>query len=114
MKRSYREDLSRGLEPDQYYYIQNETQVCGIAQIDLTQFPPPDLAVEVDITSSSLNRFSIYADLRVPEVCRYDGRSLTIYTLQVGEYQESDRSTALSILKAEDVLSRTTFQCWRK
>jgi Uma2 family endonuclease len=99
-----REDLSRGLEPDQCYYIQNEAQVRGIAQIDLTQFPPPDLAVEVDITSSSLNRFAIYADLKVPEVWRYDGRSLTIYALQAGEYQECNRSIALPILRVEDVV----------
>lgn len=96
-----REDLSKGLEPDQCYYIQNEAPVRGIAQIDLTQFPPPDLAVEVDITSSSLNRFSIYADLRVPEVWRYDGRSLMMYTLRDGEYQVCDRSTALPMLTAE-------------
>jgi Uma2 family endonuclease len=54
-----REDLARGLEPDQCYYIQHEAQVRGIAQIDLAQFPPPDLAVEVDITSSSLNRLAV-------------------------------------------------------
>lgn len=99
-----REDLARGLEPDQCYYIQNEARVRGIAQIDLTQCPPPDLAVEVDITSSSLNRFSIYADLKVPEIWRYDGRSLTIYLLQASEYQECDRSAALPILTAEDVM----------
>ncbi|NJN92419.1 MAG: Uma2 family endonuclease [Leptolyngbyaceae cyanobacterium SL_5_14] len=99
-----REDLSRGLEPDQCYYIQNEAQVRGIAQIDLTQSPPSDLAVEVDITSSSLNRFSIYAALNVPEVWRYDGQSLTIYTLQVGEYQVCSHSTALPILTAESIM----------
>jgi Uma2 family endonuclease len=99
-----REDLARGLEPDQCYYIQNEAQVRGIVQIDLNQCPPPDLAVEVDITPSSLNRFSIYADLKVPEIWRYDGRSLTIYLLQAGEYQVCDRSSALPVLRAEDVM----------
>lgn len=99
-----RKDLSKGLEPDQCYYIQHEAQVSGIAQIDLTQFPPPDLAVEVDITSSSLNRFSIYAALKVPEVWRYDGQALTIYTLQADEYQVCDRSAALPMLTAEDVM----------
>jgi len=99
-----REDLAKGLEPDQCYYIQHEAEVRGIAQIDLSQFPPPDLAVEVDMTSSSLNRFSIYADLNVPEVWRYDGRSLTIYTLQAGEYQVSDYSIALPLLQAADIM----------
>ncbi|GAP98447.1 Uma2 family endonuclease [Leptolyngbya sp. NIES-2104] len=99
-----REDLSKGLEPDQCYYIQNEAQVRGVAQINLGHFPPPDLAVEVDITSSSLNRFSIYAALNVPEVWRFDGESLTIYSLQAGEYQICDRSLALPILTAADVM----------
>jgi Uma2 family endonuclease len=99
-----REDLAKGLEPDQCYYIQNEGRVRGVEQIDLTQLPPPDLAVEVDISSSSLNRFSIYAALKVPEVWRYDGRSLTIYRLQAVEYEVSDCSIALPLLRAEDIV----------
>ncbi len=99
-----REDLARGLEPAQCYYIQHAAQVRGIAQIDLTQLPPPDLAVEIDITSSSLNRFAIYVDLQVPEIWRYDGRSLTIYSLQNGQYQVCDRSIALPSLTAIDLL----------
>jgi Uma2 family endonuclease len=98
-----REDLKRGLEPDQCYYIQNEALVRDIEQIDLAYFPPPDLAVEVDITSSSLDRFSIYTDLGVPEIWRYDGRSLTIYYLDAGEYKMCDRSLALPLLTASDI-----------
>ncbi|MGB3790120.1 MAG: Uma2 family endonuclease [Phormidesmis sp.] len=49
-----REDLSQGLEPDQCYYIQNEPLVRSLDQIDLSKSPPPDLAVEIDTTSSSL------------------------------------------------------------
>ncbi len=99
-----REDLARGLEPDQCYYIQNEALVRGVEQIDLNQFPPPDLAIEIDITSSSINRLSIYTALGVPEVWRYDGQKLTILSLQNGEYVSQVRSTALSVLKAEDIV----------
>ena len=99
-----REDLAKGLEPDQCYYIQNEEQVRGIEQIDLAKLPPPDLAVEIDITSSSLDRFSIYADLKVPEIWRYDGRSLVIYRLVGSEYIMQERSIALQILRTEDIL----------
>jgi Uma2 family endonuclease len=99
-----REDLAKGLEPDQCYYIQNEAMVRGIAQIDLAKLPPPDLAVEIDITSSSLDRFAIYADLQVPEIWRYDGQLLTIYGLARNEYIMLDRSIALPLLKTEDVL----------
>jgi Uma2 family endonuclease len=63
-----REDLKRGLEPDRCYYIGNVSAVLGKLDIDLSRDPPPDLAIEVDIRSSSLNRMSIYAALGVPEV----------------------------------------------
>lgn len=99
----YREDLEKGLEPDQCYYIQHEAQVRGVKQIDLTQFPPPDLAVEVDITSSSLDRFMIYAALQVPEIWRYDGKALTIHCYQFGDYQICDSSLAIPQLQAADL-----------
>lgn len=98
-----REDLARGLEPDQCYYIQNEALVRDVEQINLAHSPPPDLAVEVDITSSSLERFSIYSDLGVPEIWRYDGRSLTIYYLDEDQYKICDQSMALPRLKASDI-----------
>jgi Uma2 family endonuclease len=99
-----REDLAKGLEPDQCYYIQNEAIVRGIEQIDLAKLPPPDLAVEIDITSSSLDRFSIYAALKVTEIWRYDGQILTIYGLVGSEYIVRDSSIALPGLKTEDIL----------
>jgi Uma2 family endonuclease len=99
-----REDLAKGLEPDQCYYIQNEAMVRGVEQIDLTKLPPPDLAVEIDITSSSLDRFSIYAALKVPEIWRYDGQILTIYELVGSEYMLRDSSIALPGLKTVDIL----------
>jgi hypothetical protein len=61
-----REDLDRGLEPDNCYYIQHEAAVRERDEIDLTIEPPPDLAVEVDITASSIDRLSIYMALGVP------------------------------------------------
>ena len=58
-----REDLQKGLEPDECYYIQNEAVVRGKETITLSVDPPPDLAIEVDSTSSSLDRMGIYAAL---------------------------------------------------
>lgn len=98
-----REDLARGLEPDQCYYIQNESKVRGLQHIDLAKLPPPDLAVEIDITSSSLDRFSIYAALRVPEIWRYDGRSFTIHQLIEGEYVIQSHSITLTKLSASKI-----------
>jgi Uma2 family endonuclease len=99
-----REDLAQGLEPDQCYYIQHEQQVRGVEQIDLRQFPPPDLAVEIDITSSSLDRFEIYKKLGVPEIWRFDGKQLTMHSLQAGEYRVVQRSLALAPLQASDLV----------
>lgn len=98
-----REDLAKGLEPDQCYYIQHEADVRGVVQIDLANYPPPDLAVEIDITSSSLNRLEIYSTLGIPELWRFDGASLIIYVLQGASYVVSPASLALPPLTASDI-----------
>ncbi len=58
-----RADLERGFEPDSCLYIQNEERVRGKGRIDLAIDPPPDLVIEVDITSPSINKLSIHARL---------------------------------------------------
>lgn len=101
-----REDLERGFEPDSCFYIRNEERVRGKKRIDLTVDPPPDLVIEVDITSPSLGKFPIYARLGVPEVWRYDGEKLSIHQL-AGDagYTEIRRSAVLPDLTT-DVLTR--------
>lgn len=99
-----REDLRKGLEADECYYIQNELAVRGKSEIDLLTDPPPDLAIEIDITSSSISRLTIYAALGVPEVWRYDGEDLTIYRLTEGQYFPQDTSVALPLLRRDDIL----------
>jgi len=97
-----REDFSNGLEPDQCYYIQHEPVVRGVEQIDLNKLPLPDLALEIDITSSSLDRFEIYKNLGVPEIWRFDGKRLTINLLDADRYVVADCSVALSPLQTTD------------
>ena len=87
-----RKDLERGFEPDSCFYIENEPRIAGKVQIDLTVDPPPDLVIEVDITSRSLPKFPIYAQLGVPEIWRYDGQRLFTYKLAGDQYTESDHS----------------------
>jgi len=99
-----REDLARGLEPDQCYYIQNEDVVWDKEQIDLNQDPPPDLVVEIDVTSSSIDRLSLYASLGVSEVWRYDGNRLIIYQLEAQEYTERDVSPTFPFLSQVEML----------
>lgn len=88
--------MQRGLEPDQCYYIQNEPRVRSQLKIDLTVDPPPDLVVEVDITSGSLNKFPIYQSLKISEIWRYRRRGLEIFELQGEEYVQRDFTPTFS------------------
>ena len=82
-----REDLNKGIEPDQCFYIFNEPRMRHRDQIELEKDPPPDLAIEVDITSKSINRLGIYAAIGVPEAWRYDGKNFEIRHLTTeGKY----------------------------
>jgi Uma2 family endonuclease len=90
-----RADLARGFEPDTCFYIQNVEHIRGKKEIDLAVDPPPDLIIEIDISSPSLNKFPIYAQIGVPEVWRHDGTTLTIFTLKSGEYHAQEASIAL-------------------
>jgi Uma2 family endonuclease len=99
-----REDLEKGLEADECYYIQNEQLVRGKATIDLKTDPPPDLVIEVDITSSSMDRLEIYKVIGVPEVWRFDGKNLVIYHLVQGEYFSQAASIVLPVLRQDDIL----------
>jgi Uma2 family endonuclease len=94
-----REDLARGLEPDECYWIEHESVVRGRDDIDLETDPPPDLVLEIEISRSALDRMSIYAALGVPEVWRWDGTKLAVNLLtRRGTYRMSDRSKAFPFL----------------
>jgi Uma2 family endonuclease len=99
-----RPELS-GAEPDECFYIKNINIVKGKKRIDLTQDPPPDLVVEIDITSSSENRFEVYADIGVPEIWQYDGKSFRINILQNQEYVTVERSLAFPNLPIAEISS---------
>jgi len=77
-----RRRMRRGLEPDHSWWIGHEPQVRGKRRIDLRVDPPPDLAIEVDVTRRSLDRMAIYAQLGVPEVWRLDAQGLTFQAPQ--------------------------------
>jgi Uma2 family endonuclease len=100
-----KQDLERGLEPDECYYLANIPHVRDWRSIDLAHDPPPDLAIEVDVTSSSLDRLSIYAGLGVPEVWRFDGDALQAYRLVAGPaYQACPASPALPFLPLPEMV----------
>ena len=93
-----------GLEPDNCFYFQNEAIARGRLDLDLSKGdPPPDLALEIDITYKSLDRFPIYARLEVPELWCYDNGELKIYHLRDGVYVEAETSLALPQLPIKEL-----------
>jgi Uma2 family endonuclease len=89
-----RKALLKGIEPDASFYIQNAKRIVG-KDIDLESDPPPDIVLEIDITSRSLHKLPIYAALRIPEVWRYDGQTCQFYALAEGRYVEAAVSPSL-------------------
>jgi len=82
-----RHDLELTIEPCRAFYFTNEEKVRGRDNLDLSILPPPDLVLEVEVTSSVEKRMRVYAGLGVPEVWRFDGEYLTANRLGAnGEY----------------------------
>ena len=91
-----RQDMAQGVEPDQCFYIQNHALMRGRSRVDLTIDPPPDLAIEVDVTN--ITQLETYQALGVPELWRYENRQLQIYVLHPDGYVESPVSPTFSSL----------------
>lgn len=97
-----RKDRRKGLEPDRCFWLTNAPLIKAKTKLDLAVDPPPDLAIEVDITSSSLGRMGIYAGLGIPEIWRYDGDKLRVYILQpTGSYAVQSTSLSFPFLPME-------------
>jgi Uma2 family endonuclease len=94
-----REDLERGLEPDECFYLTSLPLLRDRRAIDLSVDPPPDLAIEIDVTRSSLNRLSIYGSLGIPEVWRLEGDVIQVHIRREdGSYSRASASRALPYL----------------
>jgi Uma2 family endonuclease len=92
-----------GAEPDECFYIHRIAAVQGKKRLDLAEDPAPDLALEIDITSSSQNRLQVYADMGVAEVWIYDGEALAVKQLQDGSYVNSQASQFFPNLPIPDI-----------
>jgi Uma2 family endonuclease len=94
----------RGFEPDEGYYIASEPKVRGKMDFEPDVDPPPDLIIEIDVTSSSQSRFSLFAAMKVPEIWRHDAKDLTFFVRsRSGTYRESPRSKAFPFLEPSDI-----------
>ena len=104
-----RKELKRAFEADESYYVQHAEQIRPKEEIDLAVDPPPDLVIEVEITSSAIHKMKLFAAMGVPEVWRHDGDCLEMFRLQGTQYENIDSSVALRGLTAatiNDVLRR--------
>jgi Uma2 family endonuclease len=82
-----------GIEPDYCFYIDNWQAISGKQRINWQEDPPPDLVIEVDVTSYT--DVADYLPYRVPEVWLWKKQMLKIYRLQNGEYALQDKSIFL-------------------
>jgi Uma2 family endonuclease len=98
-----RRNLRKGLEPDQCYYVQNEKKIRGRNDLDFNVDPVPDLVIEADVTSRSIDRLPIYAALGVAEIWRHDGRELTCLHLKWGAYESGEMSLAFPFLRVAEL-----------
>lgn len=100
-----REDLTRGAEADKcYFFHEHAERIRGKKRLDLAVDPAPDLVIEVDITSSSLDKMSIYGALGISEVWRFDGQTLVfLHRQDDGRYAARDVSRGFPALRVADV-----------
>lgn len=96
-----REGLA-GVEPDDCFYIQNQQRVIGKDRIDLSVDPPPDLAIESDVTSKT--QIAAYEAIAVPELWVYDAGNLQIFHLQAGQYTEVETSPSFPDLAIKTMI----------
>jgi Uma2 family endonuclease len=97
-----KQEMAKGIEPDNCFYLKNEAKVRGKKRLDLTIDPPPDLALEIDVTSRT--HPSIYATLGVPELWRFEEGKLQINVLQRKTYVEVEFSPTFPELPLKEVI----------
>ena len=103
------ERMRQAVEPDTSFYIQNQAAVIGKNRIDLNIDPPPDLAIEIDITSRT--RFDNYEILGVPEFWRYQQQGLEIFLLKEGKYIKSQSSPNFPNIPIIELVNEYVRQC---
>ncbi|MBR8829028.1 MAG: Uma2 family endonuclease [Gomphosphaeria aponina SAG 52.96 = DSM 107014] len=101
--------MKQGIEPDDCFYIQNEAAVRGKDRLDLRFDPPPDLALEIDITSRT--HPNIYQALGVPELWRFEKGKLQINVLREGKYVETENSSIFPNFPLTQVIPEYVNRC---
>lgn len=100
-----RSDLKKADEADESYYVTNIDKVLAKEELDFEVDPPPDLVIEVKLTSSTIDKLELFAAMQVREVWRHDGTSVQFYRLSNGRYDSIAESTELPGLSS-DLINR--------
>ena len=101
-----------GVEPDTCFYIDNRQAILGKDKLDLTIDPPPDLAIEVDLTS--ITNIKTYEPLKIPELWVYKPQELTIYVFDGTQYQNIDKSLIFPDIDLKTILPKYIELAWTK
>jgi len=98
-----------GVEPDTCFYVTNAALVRGCQErIDVDIYPPPDLAIESDVTSKTL--LSAYEAIAVPEIWVYRDDSLKIFLWKDGQYVDSESSLLFPELEIKTLIPQLVQQ----
>lgn len=114
-----REDLGRGFEGDDAFYLGDLAELPTTRELDPSTDPPPTLVIESEHSRSAIDKLDLLAACGVPEVWRFNGKRLAVHRLDEGGYVEMDHSEALPdfpIATAVDLIagSATTIQMIRR
>lgn len=107
---TFKKDPIAGVEPDACFYIQHYQQMINRRRLQPND-PPPDLAIEIDVTSQTT--LDAYEAIAVPELWIYDQGKLTIYRLQEGKYIKTDISQTFPDFPLSQMIPQTIEQSWQ-
>ncbi|MEG4516482.1 MULTISPECIES: Uma2 family endonuclease [unclassified Microcoleus] len=107
---TFKREGAAGVEPDACFYILNYQRMIGRRRL-LPDDPPPDLAIETDVTSKTT--IDAYKIIGVPEIWVYDSGRLRVYLLQDGEYVESDISPNFPGIALAQLIPATVERAWQ-
>lgn len=107
---TFRQGNTAGVEPDACFYIQNYQQMIGRRRLEPDD-PPPDLAIETDVTSKT--SLDAYEAIAVPELWIYNSGKLSIYLLRDGKYIKSDTSPTFPNIPLTQIIPTVVERAWQ-
>lgn len=99
-----------GVEPDACFYIENYQRMITRRKLEPND-PPPDLAIEMDVTSKTT--LNAYEAIAVPQLWIYDNGNLSIYLLRDGNYIKLDASPTFPNIALTQIIPATIERAWK-